>query len=60
MFMILTMKGAQVKEKAKEAFKYAAFLSWCNSFLRIWDTWLKKDFSHAYNLRTWNKKKPII
>jgi len=25
--MILTMKGAQVKEKAKEAFKYAAFLS---------------------------------
>lgn len=26
-FMILTIKGAQVKEKAKEAFKYAAFLS---------------------------------
>lgn len=34
----LTMNGAHVKVKANDAFKYAAFLSWCNSFLRILDT----------------------
>lgn len=51
------MNGAHVKVKANDAFKYAAFLSWRNSSLRMLDTWLIKDFSQAYSLRTWEDHK---